>query len=314
MESRFLYDALSFTSRNNSHDLAFVLNLLGFSEAPIAWSHIHGAKGYKHRDYYDGVNINYEHDDIDKFLWVELSGQGCRVFETFGNGDYNKLFDWILNTDGVQITRLDIAFDDREELLFLNDVATALNDGDYCTHFQSWEITKDNNNGCTIYIGSKKSKLFFRLYDKAIERGYYDRSCGHWVRVEAQLRHEKAQAWIEQGLKPENIINVLSDLIRFTDEYDYDSHKNRRQNAVWWDKFIGTAINIHLLSKPGVEYNLEKLKEYVFGQAGPSIYCAIDNLGINNFLGILSQTSLNRYKNNPKYNILGGGKICSNAV
>lgn len=198
--------------------------------------------------------------------------------------------------------------------MFLSDVSDALSNGDFCSHIKSWEIIRDNNDGFTIYIGSKKSNLFFRLYDKAIERGFIDRSCGHWIRVEVQLRHEKADSWIRQNCKPENLIGVLADMIRFIDSFDTDSHKNRRETALWWEKFIGNASRVHLLSKPGVEYNLEKLQNYVFGQAGPSIYAAMDNLGLNKFLGLLSQSSMERYKNNPKYRVLGGGKICGNAV
>jgi hypothetical protein len=51
--SRFLYDALSFTSKNPSHDLGFVIDLLGLHS--VSFTHIHGAKGYEERDYFDGI-------------------------------------------------------------------------------------------------------------------------------------------------------------------------------------------------------------------------------------------------------------------
>lgn len=299
-KSQYLFDAISFTSRSQEHDFPFLLDLLGFLTAPLAWQHISGAKGYKERDYYDGVNINYGSDDPEKFCWVEMSGQGCRVFETYGNGDYEYLFDWIRNTDGVQITRIDIAFDDRKKLLYLSDVANALECGLYTSRLKKWEITHDSNDGMTIYLGSKHSDMFFRLYDKAIERGYIDRSCGHWVRVELQLRHEKAQQFLNQRLTADNLISILNDLIRFVVD-DMDTNKARRNTVDWWEKFIGSAMRIHLHGKPGVDYNLSKLDKYVFGMSGPSVFAAIDIYGERYFISKIRREAEERYSKNPKY-------------
>jgi phage replication initiation protein len=304
--SRFLYDALSFTSKNPSHDLGFVIDLLGLHS--VSFTHIHGAKGYEERDYFDGININYGSDDPDKFLWVELSGQGCRAFETYGNGDYETLFDWILNTDGVQITRLDIAFDDREGLLQLSNVVDGLRNYDYVSPFKKWEVSDDSDGGCTIYIGSKKSDFFFRIYDKAIERGYLDRSCGPWVRIEAQLRHDRADAWLIGGHTPFDLIGLLSGYIRFIDPDRTDTNKRRAQNAPWWNDFVATATKIKLFSKPGVEYNIDNLTRFVFGMSGPSIYCAVETLGLVRFLSRLRDEAEERALNNPKFNKFFTGK------
>lgn len=299
-KSQYLIDALSFTSRCKDHDLAFVLQLLGFLDSGITWQHIPGAKGYKERDYYDGVNINYGSDKPDQFLYVEISGQGCRVFETYGNGDYAALFEWILQTDGVQLTRIDIAFDDREGLLNLTDVRDALENGDYASRLRTWEITHDSNDGMTIYLGSKHSDMFFRFYDKAIERGYLDRSCGHWVRIELQLRHDKAEQYIKQSLSPESLISILIDLIRFLDPDDLDINKARRKSAIWWDRFIGSAERVHLFGKPGTEYNLSNLDKYVFGMSGPSVMAAVDIYGEKYFLHKLKKEAEDRYHDNTK--------------
>ena len=115
-QSRYLYDALSFTSKNPAHDFEFIVNFLGINS--ITWVDTYGVKGYKSRKYYDGININYGSDDPEKYLWVELSGQGCRAFESYGNGDYKKIFSWILTDPDVNITRIDIAYDDRESFIF----------------------------------------------------------------------------------------------------------------------------------------------------------------------------------------------------
>lgn len=308
VESRFLYDAFSFTSKNPSHDLAFVIQLLGMECASISWQHIHGAKGYHDRDYFEGININYGSDDPDKFLWVELSGQGCRAFESFGSGDYDGIFQWILNTDGVQITRLDIAFDDREGLLPLRNVVEGLRGFDYVSPFKKWDINEDSDGGYTIYIGSKLSDFFFRIYDKAIERGFKDRSCGPWVRVEAQLRHDRADAWLRGGHAPTDLISLLSGYVRFIDPDRTDSNKSRAETADWWVNFIGAAEKIKLFSKPGIEYNLDNLSKFVFGMSGPSVYCALETFGLVAFLRRLQQEAQERALNNPKFSKFFGYK------
>lgn len=301
IESRFLYDALSFTSKNPAHNLAFVIQLLGMEDASVAWQHIHGAKGYHDRDYFEGININYGSDDPDKYLWVELSGQGCRAFESYGSGDYNALFDFILNTEGVKVTRLDIAFDDREGLLLLNEVAAGLRGFDYVSPFKTWEVSDDSDGGCTIYIGSRRSNFFFRIYDKAIERGYKDRSCGPWVRVEAQLRLDRAESWLIGGHTPFDLIGLLSGYIRFIDPDRTDTNKSRAQTAAWWDKFVAAAKKVKLLSKPGVEYNLDNLTKFAFGMAGPSVYTALECFGLVAFIRRLQDEAQERALNNPKY-------------
>ena len=299
-QSRYLYDALSFTSKNPNHDFDFIVNLLGIKS--ITWVDTYGVKGYKSRKYYNGININFCSDDPDKYLWVELSGQGCRMFESYGNGDYKKIFSWILTNPDVNITRLDIAFDDRESSLNLQNIKDSLRNGDYVSGFKTWEISDDSKGGCTIYLGSKKSDFFFRIYDKAIERGFYDRSCGQWIRFEAQLRHDRAKAWIESSFQPNELLYLLSGYIRFIDTDSNDSNKSRAPLASWWDQFIDYSLSIKLISYPGIEYNLSNLSRYVFNQAGASTYAAIEVYGLVAFLRRLKETSEENAINNPKYN------------
>ena len=297
--SFYIYDALSFTSKNPTHNVEFIIEFLGFHS--IQWVDTYGVKGYKSRKYFDGVNINYDSDDPEKFLWVELSGQGCRVFETYGNGDYSKIFSWILANPDVSITRLDIAFDYLENQDIIHKIKNALRNGDYVSSFRSWEITEDKNDASTIYIGSKKSDFFFRIYDKAIERGYLDRSCGTWIRFEAQLRHDRANAWIESNFQPFELINLLSGYIRFIDPDSLDSNKSRCDIADWWDQFVDLALSIKLIQYPGTEYNLSNLSRFVFGQAGAAVYSAIEVYGLVSFLRRLQESSQETAINNPKY-------------
>ena len=88
MENKILFDWLSFTCKTKRVDINGVLiekidernlvELLGLVDVP--WEELPGVKGFKNRMYFDGISIHYNSDVYD-YMWVEMSGQGCRVFE-----------------------------------------------------------------------------------------------------------------------------------------------------------------------------------------------------------------------------------------
>ncbi|MEG0878997.1 MAG: hypothetical protein RSF00_10065, partial [Oscillospiraceae bacterium] len=48
-------------------------------------------------------------------------------------------------------------------------------------------------------------------------------------------------------------------------------HSDRLVLTKWWAKFLGNAQRVKLTYEGGLAYNLERLKTYVFHQAGSSI-------------------------------------------
>ena len=52
-----------------------------------------------------------------------------------------------------------------------------------------------SSGGTSCQIGSPKSKVLVRIYDKAAERGLADGR--HWVRVELQLRDKRAEEFLK---------------------------------------------------------------------------------------------------------------------
>ena len=101
-----LIDWLSITTKSLNE--IEVTQLLGMEEFP--WELVRGARGYHDRLYFSGVSVHYNGRD-DMGVWLEMSGQGCRTFETLGTGDYEKLFRLVKSGHG-NITRLDVAYDD----------------------------------------------------------------------------------------------------------------------------------------------------------------------------------------------------------
>ena len=72
-----------------------------------------------------------------------MSGSGCRSWETYGSGDYDGVFSEILQnieTKGMNITRLDVAYDDFDGVLDLLYLMQAAQHGDYASRLQDIEV------------------------------------------------------------------------------------------------------------------------------------------------------------------------------
>ena len=85
-ENAILIDWLSLTSKLHSPEE--IISLLGMEDCK--WQAMHGMHGYQERLWYDSISIHYA-GRADMGVWLEMSGQGCRAFETYGHGDYNVL-------------------------------------------------------------------------------------------------------------------------------------------------------------------------------------------------------------------------------
>lgn len=320
MENKILFDWLSFTVKTKRVDINGVLierinerniiTLLGLEDLP--WEELSGVKGFKNRLYFDGISIHYNSDIYD-WIWVECSGQGCRVFESLSShANYSFLFQFFLNNpDIATITRLDVAYDDFIGLLDIyaiaKDVVPDIKDTsnyNFVSPLRAHSVTISDKGIC-VNIGSCRSNIMFRIYDKAAERNKSD-EVSHWVRCEIQLRRNRAYEFIKL-LEQENetvdnlYFLVLNNYLRFV-KPGSDSNKSRWDLADHWVDFATsvTTDSKSLYVKPGVEYNLAKLDNYVENMSGGAVYTYINCHGINR----LVETLFDKYKKaklNPKY-------------
>ena len=276
-ENIILYDWLSVTSHKDTpEDMAEMLglNVMQFDE-------IRGLHGYKRSLFYDGIRINFDGTE-EMGVNLEMSGQGCRNFETFGHGDWQGLFKLFTSDRKMyNVTRLDIAYDDHTGLLDVSKIARSTRKGWYVARAKSWNVDY-SNKGTSVYIGSKKSEILIRIYDKAAERGFPDK---HWVRCELQLRRERALNFILQE-KPigEVFGGVLNNYLRYVKPTGKDSNDRRWETEAFWKKFVNSVEKISLYTKKDIEYNLSRVEKYIFKQAGNSIDTYIRCMGFDYFL------------------------------
>lgn len=310
-----LYDYLSMTFSGYSvGEVKSILGLLDYTFEPI-----HGVRGYANGDHFASIKIFYNPPPDNRFnVWLEMSGQACRSFETYGSGSFQQLIKVALDDpENIHITRLDIALDDYSidpllkidqfdsnfliDLDLISSLVQDRNPDGSNSHYSSkskyWQVD-NSSKGKTVYFGSPSSKIRFRIYDKAKERGFKNL---HWVRFEIQLRDENAKSFAytsylgyDLGISVSMLIN---NYIRFIEPDD--SNKTRCSTSEWWQKIIDTTQKITLFHKPGVDYNLAKMVQYYTGTLGNGLYTLLECLGTEEFV---KQVHENRSPNfPPKY-------------
>ena len=288
-----IYDWLSFTSKIHTPDQ--LIDALGLSHVP--WSETKGARGYRDRKYFSCISIHYNGRE-DMGVWVEMSGQGCRTFESLSGVGWDNLFKFIHQND-LHMTRLDVAYDDHTGILPIEEIVEDTQAGLFVSRMNYWE-TVLSSKGTTVQIGSPQSKVLVRIYDKAAERG-----CDpgmHWIRCEMQLRDDRAAEFTRIGLPiGEAFAGVLLNYLRFVEPDGEDTNKSRWPMKEYWADFIGDAEKISIFTAPGMEYNEERCKNYVVNQAGNAIDACIQMYGLNEFQQMIEQRGTMR---NPKYDML----------
>lgn len=303
-ENLILYDWLTCTCKND--DPQAWIQMLGMDGE--AWeAKEYGRHGYRKMLWFGNISIMYDGNE-GMGCCLDMSGQGCRTFEEYGNIKFPDLFNLILdNPSDFHVTRLDVAFDDHEGILDIKQIWRDADEYEYVSRSRYLSIQKEfkdreesNLPGITVYHGSKQSDFRVRIYDKAAERGYG--SDLHWVRVEMQLRDDRALAFIQAsdpiGVKYRG---VLHNYVRYVEPDHSDSNRWRWPMKGYWSDLIDGIGKIQLYSAPGIEYNIMNLDRFVFDQAGNAISTALAIHGSTAFFDRLRRRTIS---SNPKYDRL----------
>lgn len=308
-QNRVIYDWLTFTTK--IHSLPDVVALLGLTD--LKFENMRGRYCYQDRINYGGINIMYNGRE-DMGICVEMSGQGCRDFETYGNGDYQTIFDlitecWNVDVDKreMNITRLDVAYDDYIGLLDMNYLIYSVQRLDFVSRCKRAGCHWDNVLGCTVYHGSERqSSVYIRIYDKLTEqtlvkKNSIDPSISHWVRCELQMKDDSARGFIKLSNDiRKNYFDVLNNYLRYVIHSDTESNKSRLHTSPEWLRFIESWDTVSIFDKPGVNYNISNLDGYINNQLSGAISTYIDVVGVTSFLSNIRESQKGK-KLNPKY-------------
>ena len=300
MQSNILVDWLTFSSKIDTvHSMTVFLGLTDVEFKPCSGRYYYG-KAVR----FGNITIYYDGLSPDMGVCVEMSGQGCRDFETFGSGDWYSIFQrYIEKRPSVNISRLDIAYDDFDRLLDLDLLISDTFAGNYVSRNKHWNIQK-GSRGATVEHGDRGGSLYIRIYDKKAERKREDLE--YWARCELQFRDKLPGNFVDALVNGSDSIEtlyfqVLNNYLRYVVPSDTDSNKWRWETAKHWERFLQTAEKRSIFIAPGVDYNMLGLQHYVFDTAGNAIKTFIDIQGMDSFMDYLSQVKKSK---NPKYDYL----------
>jgi len=168
---------------------------LEYTRASEGWALGHGRFGYKSMFSYEGMEIMFNGNSS---ICVNITGQGCRAYETFHGSFDNLIYEIVYNK--YDVTRLDLAVDDRGEKTILDikriyKMSEMMSvRGDRNPDSKIWGEFRTLNriqgtDGTTIYYGSNNADKRVKIYDKAAEQKMDDEN---WIRVELTLKNEYA--------------------------------------------------------------------------------------------------------------------------
>lgn len=143
---------------------------------------------------------------------IILSGTALREYEKLHN-TYSLL--QRLDNEKTNIKRIDLALD-ISDCDFLNYTLEKLKKSEFKTRFKKYTIleehsTKTNSiNGQTIYLGSRKSELYIRIYDKAAE----SKIQADITRIELEIKRKSAQKTAKDIKNNENLQNCVNGILK----------------------------------------------------------------------------------------------------
>jgi phage replication initiation protein len=211
---------------------------------------------------------------------VDCSGQGCRELEQLGVVKDWPTFTAEVLASGGKFSRLDLAVDDRAGKLELEIIRAAAEQGNIVSRYRSirndWrhDASTGELTGTTIYLGSRKSESFVRMYDKALElKAKGQKVVGPWVRVELEMHDKRAQVLAQQLSKSSSPGALLAGLLRgLIDIKDRGQQLQRYKwaTASYWGEFLNWSSKLHLVIKPAVR-TVERTFNWVSNQVAPSL-------------------------------------------
>jgi hypothetical protein len=157
-----------------------------------------------------------------------------------------------------------------------------------------------SSKGSTVQIGSPKSDVLIRIYDKARERNCEPGE--HWIRCEIQMRDDRAIKFSQLPYEiGESFCGVMVNYLRYVEPDLEDTNRWRWPMKPYWGDFLCDASAISIYERPGLEYNLDRCENFVINLAGNAVDAYIKIVGVPGFLEALKER---RTRRNPKYDAL----------
>lgn len=260
-----------------------------------------GGLGYLASKSFNGISVFYEpapdKNGMDRTaemgVCVSMSGSGCRTFEAHtkykrGDTPFWALVEQLHIDPLVNISRVDLAVDDREGFLDLDVIADAVKSNQVNSRIRKRRIFDSydgaDDDGKSVYFGASQSSFRIRIYDKAKEHFESDQPefNQHWVRFEIVMKGKCANGMVGCMVNSENLglmaANILNDKLSFIERDD--SNISRCSVSQWWLDFLESFEAIKLVSQEEGCHELEHVFEWLICQIAPSLSLIREGKGI----------------------------------
>lgn len=185
---RITLDWLAFTFREDTIGQQDFLHTFASSKGAVE---ITATNGY--RTAYrsgQGVVVQWNVDRPEMGYHVVISGSAIRHVLEYHQLDQKTLVEKIVNAGG-SITRLDLAKDLTGKHVSLDTIYQTLERGEYSGSARKFAQIHSLNGGNTVYVGSRQSEKFIRIYNKAAESNLPGEL---WFRFELETKGMVARA------------------------------------------------------------------------------------------------------------------------
>ena len=252
----------------------------------------YGLLGYNRVLRFSDICVCYEPRENDFFrdmgVCVSMSGNGCRAFETMSkltqagqDSVFPTLFQLLAADETANVSRIDIACDDREGFLNMEEIVEKVQANEINSRMTKRSVIVSfdgtQRSGSTIYLGAPSSDFRVRIYDKALEEGVD----GHWIRVELVMRHKNAAAFVEQMNSAPSVGKLAAQVVN--DKFSFierdDSNITRCTVCGWWRSFVDELESVRLVAWCVVQHSVERIENWIESQVGPSLAVILNTLG-----------------------------------
>lgn len=229
----------------------------------------------------------------DKGVLLELKGRGCRQFESFLLAQERSWYDFFVDTFDAKgvMKRIDLAINDKVGILNIPKLVKKC-EAEECVSvcrsfdfYRSGELKQKEEKigmGNTLYIGSKKSEVYFCLYEKDYEQyqklGTPIEESEIKNRFEIRLKNERAYHAVKELLKTNDAERITFDIInrymRFVDAEEGKRRSKWKMNEEW-KVFIGEGREKIKLTTAPEPYTFDKTLRWITKQVAPTLKTAI---------------------------------------
>lgn len=253
----------------------------------------YGLYGYTGQYRFGDIAVLTSDEENERGTLFELKGKGCRFMEEIlltQNRSWHEFFNDCLLNGGV-FKRLDIAINDTAGILSIPELAKKVNTLECDSIFGSFEsiqsggLSKQEQEdgktamGNTLYIGSKRSDIYFCVYEKDYEQfkkeGIPIEEAETRNRFEIRLKNDRAYMAIMDIMEFDDIrktaFEIINRYVRFLEEDKAEKDIDKWGLDFRWHIFMHDCYYKLKLTMQPEPYTIERTYNWFSKSVAPSL-------------------------------------------